>query len=75
MNTKLLEFLESCSKSNITTDDLGYITRWAFKFNGDTDKFFNKVKESIDSNFFDCPSRIKSIYDYHTNPNGVLVTM
>jgi len=66
MDDKLL-FLQSCVRKDISTEDLGYLTKWLFvDFENITNKeFFDKVKQFTEMNFFDRPITIKEILDFY----------
>ena len=62
---KGLQFIQSCVRREINTDDLGYITKDYFNNSDDLDHFFKCIKDRIDSNFFDQPKTIGSILEYY----------
>jgi hypothetical protein len=53
MNEKLL-FIQSCVKREISTDDIGYLTKWLFQdFDQSNIEYFNKVASFLGDDFFD----------------------
>lgn len=60
---KALQFIQSCVRRDINTDDLGYITKDYINNLDEEDKFFKSILERCESNFFDQPKTIKSILD------------
>lgn len=53
MNKKLL-FIQSCVRREISTDDIGYLTKWLFQdFNQENIEYFDKVKSFLNDDFFD----------------------
>ena len=55
---KQLQFIQSCTRQSISTDDLGYMIKWYFE---DADGFFTRVSSSCRQKFFDTPIRIREI--------------
>lgn len=74
MNKLILQFLETCALTgNISTDDLGYLTKWYFQNKDiDTKDYFNKISENIEISFFDNNSVISKIVDDY---NEILLVM
>ena len=67
-NIQILQFLESCSLTGkISTDDLGYLTKWYFENKEITTKeYFNKILEMTNLSFFDTNITIfKIVNDYN----------
>ena len=60
---QILDFLQACIRKEISTDDLGYLTKWALSDynNLDFDKYLNKVRKARDERFFDSPNKISLI--------------
>lgn len=53
MNEKLL-FIQSCVRREISTDDIGYLTKWLFQdFDQENKEYFDKVKSFLNDGFFD----------------------
>jgi hypothetical protein len=59
-----LQFIQSCVRRDINSDDLGYLIKWYMININDLDKFFKIVEESCETNFFD---RSKTIGDLIKN--------
>ena len=66
MDKKLL-FLQSCVRRNISTDDLGYLTKWLFEDfdNLRNEDYFNQVQHFADTNFFDRNITIRELLEYY----------
>jgi hypothetical protein len=62
---KGLQFIQSCVRREINTDDLGYITKRYINNIDDIDNFFKVVLDECNNNFYDQPKTIKSILDYY----------
>ena len=66
MDKKLL-FLQSCTRKETSTSDLGYLTKWLFvNFEEITnEEYFNKIQEFIKIGFFDNNKIIQDILDFY----------
>ena len=61
MNEKLL-FIQSCVRREISTDDIGYLTKWLFRDFDQTNKeYFDKVKSFLNDGFFDNNNAVNQI--------------
>jgi len=56
-----LQFIQSCVRRDINTDDIGYMTKWYINNSEDLSKFFKMVEEGCESKFYDQPNKIKEI--------------
>ncbi len=64
---KQLQFIQSCVRQGISTEDIGYLTKWHLQDEVSDEKYFKSVMESIDNKFFDTNNRIKSILVNYNN--------
>lgn len=61
-----LQFIRSCVRRDISTDDIGYLTRWCF-IKSSLEEFKELVASSIEDKFFDNNTTIKNIYNSYFN--------
>jgi len=69
---KVLEFIQSCVRRDINTDDLGYITKDYINHLDDETAFFASILDRVESKFFDQSNTIGQILKLHltTTCNG-----
>ena len=63
---KGLQFIQSCVRREINTDDLGYITKDYINNLDDEDNFFKSIRDRVNTKFFDQSKTIGSILKLHT---------
>lgn len=61
------KFLKEISEDvNVSTDDLGYLTKWFFQENN-KNNYFTRVKKNCEIGFFDKSNKINNILNKYIN--------
>jgi hypothetical protein len=70
---QVLNFIQSCVRAEVSTDDLGYLTKWALKDyeNVVFETFLAKIEEMIEQKFFDHNQKISKIVNNYKNQKVV----
>ncbi len=64
---KQLQFIQSCVRQGVSTDDIGYITKWYFSKEVSDEEYFASVQASINDKFFDNNNKIQAILTSYTS--------
>ena len=66
LHQTIFNFLQSCVRHGVSTDDIGYLFKWAVE--GDNlENYIKRVRSAINDKFFDRNRTITKLFEHYFN--------